>query len=53
VFKKKVSRQAFDELEQKYWKLEGRFRSLCELFGVAFTLDPFDEGIAIFRKRDK
>jgi hypothetical protein len=53
VFKKKVSQQEFDKLEQKQWKLEGRLRSLCELLGVAFTLDPFDEGIAIFMKKDK
>jgi len=53
MFKKKVSQEEFDKLEQKQWKLESRFRSLCELLGVAFTPDAFDEGVATYIQKDR
>jgi hypothetical protein len=53
MFKKKVSQEEFDKLEQKQLKLENRLRSLCELLCVAFTLDAFDEGVAIYTQKDR
>jgi hypothetical protein len=53
MFKKKVSQEEFDMLVQKQLKLEGRLRSLCELLCVAFTLDAFDEGMAIYIQKDR
>jgi len=53
MFKKKVSRDEFDKLKDEQWKLETRFRSLCELLGVAFTPDEFDAGMAVYMRSER
>ena len=35
--KKKELREDIDKQEEKYWELESKINSLCELLGVAFN----------------
>ena len=50
-FRKPSYREKYEDIREKFWKLQERFESVCSLLGIAF--DSYDEARYIKTEKDK